>query len=196
MPGNSFEGGIPVVKVKNIYDGVVHTDELLLTDPAIDAKYERSRLNADDILLTIRGTTGRTAQVPPELHGANITQDTARISIDTTFAHPKLVQFILQSRFMQEQINLMTIGQAVKGINIKAVRNLEFGLPPLHEQDELLNKLEAIDAFLNIELSRINTLEITKNGLLQDLLTGKVRVNTLDLPALLNAEAPAEAQAE
>lgn len=73
MPGRGHEGGVPVVKVKDIKDGRICEGDLLLTSPEIDAQYARSRLREGDILLTIRGTTGRVARVPARLANANIT---------------------------------------------------------------------------------------------------------------------------
>jgi len=47
----------------------------------MDEAYRRSRVTTGDLLFSIRGTVGRMAFVPQELDGANITQDTARVSI-------------------------------------------------------------------------------------------------------------------
>lgn len=38
MPGYGYPGGIPVIKVKDIKNGVIATDDLLLTSPVIDTK--------------------------------------------------------------------------------------------------------------------------------------------------------------
>lgn len=88
-----------------------------------------------------------------------------------------------------------TSGSMVK-ITGKVLTKLKVPIPPLDEQIKIINHLKAINYTLNDNQSSQKKLKSLKRGLLQDLLTGKVRVNTLDLPALLNAEAPAEAQAE
>lgn len=69
-------------------------------------------------------------------------------------------------------------------------------IPPQREQNEICTTFNSIETLLIQNNKQLHYLTNLKRGLLQDLLTGKVRVNTLDLPALLNAEAPAEAQAE
>jgi type I restriction enzyme S subunit len=81
MPGEHHDGGIPVVKVRDIIGGRVDESNLLLTHPSIDQAYKRSRLNTGDLLITIRGTTGRVAIASSALNGANITQDTARLRL-------------------------------------------------------------------------------------------------------------------
>lgn len=123
MPGKSHDNGVPVIKVKDIQRGRILQDDLLLTDPRIDREYRRSRLQAGDLLITIRGTTGRIAAVPAELDQSNITQDTARIRLNQR-ASARYFRHLLQSKFVQDQISLHTIGQAVKGINIRDVKRL------------------------------------------------------------------------
>lgn len=176
MPGAHVIGGTPVIKVKDIKDNQINEIDLLLTSKEIDEKYARSRIQCGDTLLTIRGSTGRLAIVPESLNGANITQDTARIRIGSS----ELSKFIftyLQSASGQEQIEFNTIGQAVKGINIGEVRKIIIGLPPMEERKLIAGAISSIDNKLFIYFNKMKSLVSTKKALMQDLLTGKVRVN-------------------
>lgn len=128
LPGDHCDGGVPVVKVKDIAQGGVRTAGLLQTSPEIDAKYKRSRLKDGDILLSIRGTVGRLGIVPKELTGANITQDTARIRISCPETRDYVYQ-AMQNDDLQTQIRDHVVGQAVKGINIRDVKKLKIFLP-------------------------------------------------------------------
>ena len=128
LPGAHVDGGVPVIKVKDIAQGGVRTTGLLQTSPDIDAKYKRSRVTGGDILLSIRGTVGRLGVVPDELAGANITQDTARIRISCSETRAYVYQ-ALQSDDLQVQIRDHVVGQAVKGINIRDVKRLKLLLP-------------------------------------------------------------------
>ena len=85
-PGTGFAGGIPVVKVKDMRDGIIDESDLLLTSPDIDQAYQRSKLRAGDLLISIRGSIGRMAEVPDSLQDANITQDTARLSVKPAYS--------------------------------------------------------------------------------------------------------------
>jgi type I restriction enzyme S subunit len=178
MPGQGHDGGVPVIKVKDVIGGRIIQNNILLTDPKIDAQYRRSRLRDGDLLLTIRGTTGRVAIVPPELNGANITQDTARIRLKDGFSN-FFFYFLMQSVQLQDQIKLHTLGQAVKGINIGEVKRLSFGLPDKTEQFEISKRLIAIQQLLDSSEERFRKLCSLKTALMQDLLTGKVRVTPL-----------------
>ncbi|AJD47530.1 restriction modification system DNA specificity domain-containing protein [Isoalcanivorax pacificus W11-5] len=142
-PGLNFEGGIPVVKVRDYPNGVIVLDDLLHTTPEIEKEYKRSRLVPGDILISIRGTVGRVAEVPPELDGANITQDTARLSIKSDLHH-RYVRTILESNYVQRQITAKITGLAVQGINIGELRKIRIPIPDLKIQEQFASECIAI----------------------------------------------------
>jgi type I restriction enzyme, S subunit len=176
MPGAHSHGGVPVVKVRDIVNGRVEEGELLLTQRSIDEAYRRSRLIEGDLLVTIRGTTGRIALVSSRLNGANITQDTARVRV-VDGVDPLFVYFALQSEPLQHQIALHTIGQAVRGINIRDVRNLALALPrALAEQRVIAAALRDVDALLEGLTQLIAKKRDLKQAAMQQLLTGQTRL--------------------
>lgn len=140
MPGNGFEGGVPVVKVKDYPDGEVVVDGLLLTDPVIDEDYKRSRLRTGDLLISIRGTIGRLAFVPKALDGANITQDTARLSISPEH-NSRYIRAMLECTLVQRQISTFITGLAVKGINIGELRRIQIPIVSSEEQQEVVQEV-------------------------------------------------------
>ncbi len=178
MPGYGHPDGVPVVKVKDIIGGQVQLDNLLLTSPKIDNEYKRSRLLAGDLLFTIRGTVGRTAFVPQALEGANITQDTARIGI--TGLDPRFVRAYLGMPIPAKFIAVHTLGVAVQGINLRDVRRIPIAMPPAEEASMIADKLDMHGAQLENELAALSKMRLQKSGLMDDLLTGRVRVKILD----------------
>ena len=66
-PGHGCPGGVPVVKVKDMQDDAIDESDLLLTTPELDHQYRRSRLRAGDLLISIRGSVGRMAEIPLSL---------------------------------------------------------------------------------------------------------------------------------
>lgn len=177
MPGQGYEGGVPVVKVKDIVGGSIRLDQLLLTSPAIDREYKRSRLAHGDLLFTIRGSVGRTAFVPPQLEAANITQDTARIGISGLDA--RFVREYLAMPAPGRFITTHTLGVAVQGINLGDVRRIPISVPRAREAEQIADILEANDKRMSKEKLRAEKLALAKAGLMDDLLTGRVRVTPL-----------------
>lgn len=78
-PGPDVEDGVPYVRVVDIKNEQVLTDQLRRTTQEIASQYKRSQLIARDLLMSIRGHVGRMAIVPAAGSSANITQDTRTI---------------------------------------------------------------------------------------------------------------------
>lgn len=177
MPGYGWPGGIPVVKVKDIINNQIRTENLLLTSPQIDQEYSRSRLQTGDLLFTIRGTVGKTAFVPISLDGANITQDTARLAVVGIDA--RFVQAFLQMPAAKRFIEVHTLGVAVQGINLRDVRRIPVARPPAAEATELVDLIDAASVRIEDEMQDLAKLTLCKLALMDDLLTGRVCVAPL-----------------
>ncbi|SDU15932.1 restriction endonuclease subunit S [Pseudomonas mandelii] len=175
-PGENYPGGIPVIKVKNIIGGRVLESDLLHTSPEIHKQYKRAEIKSGDLLLTIRGTTGRVAFVPKSLDGANITQDSARIRVSSNDS-PRYVYYALQSPDIQRQIELNTVGQAVKGINIGEVKKLTIYHPELQEQQKIALVLSTWDQAITTTEELLKNSQRQKKALQQLLLSGNQRVH-------------------
>ena len=143
-PGTGFQGGIPVVKVKDMQNGIIDESDLLLTSPEIDTQYQRSKLCKGDLLISIRGSVGRMAIVPESLEGANITQDTARLTIDESY-NSVYVRGVLESAPLQIEMERNIRGVAVKGINIGFLRELQIPICDRGLQDRLARVYEQTD---------------------------------------------------
>lgn len=143
-PGTNVVGGIPVVRVKDYPDKKIILEDMLHTKKEIDDKYTRSHLLPGDLLLSIGGTVGRMAIVPPELEGANITQHTARLS----FGEEVLAQYVmgvLEMPYMQEYMDSLVKGVAQKGLNLADVKLIPIPIAPMDIQKKLVEIYEQSD---------------------------------------------------
>lgn len=183
MPGRGHPGGIPVIKVKDIVDGEVRRDDLLLTSPQIDSEYQRSKVRPGDVLLTIRGTVGRLAQVPTDLDGANITQDTARIGIARGV--PEFYRYYLETHVPRRHFAVNTLGQAVQGINLRDVRTTPVPIVPDGEQLKIADMVIAMIHSERTEREHLAKLTQARQGLMQDLLSGRVPATASAEPRLM-----------
>lgn len=173
-PGPEVSGGVPVVKVKNFSNGSIDASAVIHTSNEIDEQYKRSRLRAGDIILGIRGSTGNVAIVPPELEGANITQDSARIRIAGE-EDRDYIYYVLKSPSSQKYIRYHTIGQAVKGINIADVRKLPVYWPPNKKRTWIVNHLAYWTNAVALAELLIAAKQEQRKGIMQQLLSGKRR---------------------
>ena len=141
MPKENVPDGIPYVRVKDMKGDRIDLQALHRTAPEIAAAYARASLKPRDVLLAIRGTYGRVAEVPNELDGGNITQDTARLAVSDLVYH-RYVSTLLRSPDAQNYFKRVARGVAVKGVNIADVKLTPIMLPPLPEQLRIVTKVE------------------------------------------------------
>ena len=145
-PGPEIEGGVPYIRVADFPNEKINLSTIRKTSPLIDDAFKRSRLKAGDILLSIRGTVGRLVVIPPELEVANITQDSARLSIQPII-NRDYVLWYLHSELAQSRMKRAIKGVAVRGINIGDVRALQIPIPSRKEQNEIVRRVEALFAY-------------------------------------------------
>jgi type I restriction enzyme S subunit len=154
MPKDNVPDGVPFVKVRDMRSGVLNVATLQRTAHEIAAKYPRTVLKAGDLLLAIRGTYGRVVDVPPELEGGNITQDSARLDL-LPGVNRRFAKWFLLSSPTQNYFKRVARGVAVKGVNIADVRRTPVALPPLAEQDRIVEEIEDL---LSIEEAHEDTI--------------------------------------
>lgn len=167
-PGTGYPGGIPVVKVKDMRDGMIDQTDMLLTSPEIDAQYQRSKLRRGDLLISIRGSVGRMAEVPESLENANITQDTARLTIAEDF-NRVYIRGVLESAPLQNEMERNIRGVAVKGINIGFLRELQIPICDRSTQDRLASLYKQSDkSKFELKQSIANITALMKSLMQQD----------------------------
>ena len=191
MPKEHVPDGVPYVKVRDLKGDKIDFASLPRTAPEIAAKYARASLKPGDVLLAIRGTYGRVAEVPSELDGGNITQDTARLAF-TTLVDRHYLAWFLRSEDAQNYFKRVARGVAVKGVNIGDVRPCPILLPPLLEQSRIVAEVERLlsvvdeqEAVVSANLQRAIRL---RQSVLQRAFTGQLVDYESTNPVKLNAQ--------
>lgn len=154
-PGPDQTVGVPYVRVVDMKDGGIDCSGLRKTSGEIAAAYRRSKLKGGDLLLSIRGHVGRLATTPPELDGANITQDTARLSV--AGASSVFVRECLRTAQLQRWMDRHTKGVAVRGINLGDVKIMPIITPPMESQDRFAAQVQAIESLRKVHLASLQS---------------------------------------
>jgi type I restriction enzyme S subunit len=148
QPGpNLWPNGVPYIRPSEIENGRIILRDIRHTSEEIACKYSRAAVRTGDVILTIVGTLGATAVVPPELDGGNITQSSCRLRPDARLIARDYLVMALQSTCLISQIQRLKLGTAVPRLNIAHVRALAFPLPPLAEQHRIVAKVDELMAF-------------------------------------------------
>ena len=144
LPGPNMEEGPMIVKGGDVKPGRLHPDRLCRTTHEIEASYVRSRLRCGDLVISIRGGIGDIEIVPPEIDGANLTQDAARIAprqgIDREW-----LRYALLSSAVFHPLESRSLGAAVRGINIFDLKRVFIPEPPTTQQTEIARTLARME---------------------------------------------------
>lgn len=146
QPGPDLKDGVPYIRPTEIDDGGILAGQLRRTSPKISARYRRSMLQPNDVVLTIVGTIGKTALIPAQLAGANITQSSCRVRPEKMLVDEHFLNAFLRSPPAFSQYDERRLGTAVPRLNIADIRKFRFLLPPKSEQHRIVAKLHALKA--------------------------------------------------
>jgi type I restriction enzyme S subunit len=193
LPGEPVTDGVLLVKGGNVERDQLLPENLVRVAPAIEAKYARARLRGGDLLVTIRGSWGATAQLPPESDGANITQDTARVS-PASHVHTRFLLHALRAPSSQSWLGSMVRGTGVKGINIFDLRRLMVPIPTLARQRELATAFDAW-ATHNLRLAAVVDQTQARLAEYRDALIAEAVTGQLDVTGVSDAQMDERAHA-
>ncbi|MDE3240565.1 MAG: restriction endonuclease subunit S, partial [Paracoccaceae bacterium] len=133
------------------------------------AKFSKTTLTPGDLLISKDGTIGKTAFVPPELAGGNITQHVLRFPIsDSVDRH--YIRLAIDSPFCQSWMAGETKGVALQGVNVGDFRTMPIPLPPLAEQHRIVAKVDALMALCDRLEASLAQADTTRSRLLEALL--------------------------
>ncbi|MBT2715421.1 restriction endonuclease subunit S [Bacillus sp. ISL-57] len=145
-----------------------------------DKKYEELnafKVKPFDLLISLVGTFGKIAVVPERKFKPGIINPRLlKITFDKSKANVHYYKYYMSSSSFYQQLEGMSQGGTMGVINGKILKSIHFPLPSLDEQQRIVNILTNIDQKLDIETRKCGQLQILKKGLMQSLLTGKVRV--------------------
>lgn len=137
---------------------------------------KRSEVTGGDILITITGNVGRIVRLPSDFGQANINQHIARIRITQIGADPDFVFHQLSRPEYLKHFNAIVTGQAYPQISLQQVREAEVQFPEMREQQAIATVLSDMDAEIQTLESRLTKARAIKEGMMQNLLTGRVRL--------------------
>lgn len=81
-----------------------------------------------------------------------------------------------QLDFRYEELRSISSGSGRAGLSLRILKTIQVIYTDINEQKEIIKRLNQIDDFLNSNYKSLSKLSLLKSGLMQDLLTGKVRV--------------------
>lgn len=171
------EDGINFIKVESIDDNGNFRPSLFnkITEEAHE-KLKRSNILEGDLLISIAGNLGRVAIASSEILPANTNQAISIIRLKEKSINLDFLYYSLKGFAIEKYIKKVSTVGAQPNLSLKQVGEIELPLPNIEEQNKITAVLNSIDLKLKNEISKKRKLSKLKQGLMQQLLTGKVRV--------------------
>lgn len=171
--------GVMLLRSQNVYfEGFKLNDVAHITD-AIDKNMSNTRVKEGDVLLNITGgSIGRCYFVPNGFPRANVNQHVCIVR-PLNFS-TKYLYYLLRSKCCQVQVDLQQTGGNREGLTSSAIKNFVIPIPPVNEQNAIIEYLDVRDKDLqsSIEIcnKQISLLQERKQIIINDVVTGKVKV--------------------
>ncbi len=165
------EVGVPTVRVTEMKTGLIDVGALPKCDPQRAAKFSKTTLNESDLLVSKDGTIGKTAFVPRELAGGNITQHMLRFAISKRLDRD-FVRLCIDAPPCQAWMVGETKGVALQGVNVGDFRRMPLPVPPLAEQRRIVAKVEQLMSLVDALETQLAASRATAANLLSALVAG------------------------
>jgi type I restriction enzyme, S subunit len=171
--------GVLFVRSQNVtFDGLLLEDVAFIDDHIHEAM-RRSEIFPHDVLLNITGASiGRCCPFPDKLGPANVNQHVCSIRLTPSPSESDAVYLaaFLGSSFGKSQIERLNAGSNRQGLNYAQIRSFIIHWPKPEERERIFAVLRAIPNRIKSETAFHRKLTLIKQGLLHNLLTGRVRV--------------------
>ncbi len=135
-------------------------------------------LHAGDFVISMMGTIGKCSIVPSGIQKGIMDSHLLRLKIDETKFDKLFILHFFTSPNLQRQIKSLSVGGIMAGLSSKVIKRLLYPTPSLPEQKQIAEILSAVDDKISVNKKLKAKLILLKKGLMQDLLSGKVRVDT------------------
>ncbi len=170
------DSGVFLLSARNVLNGYLALEDV---DFVPEHEYQRMirRCNPEpgDILISCSGTIGRVCEVPVNFRCV-LVRSAALVKLERTRCQSRFIEAVLQSDIVQNQILMEQLQAAQPNLFQGSINRLRFALPPLNEQERISEIIDTHNNRIRTEEAYRDKLKLQKQGLMHDLLTGKVRV--------------------
>jgi len=139
-------------------------------------KFPKTVLKEFDVVLSVRGSVGNYAWVGSEHIGAQISPNTIRLSANQKILDNCLLYSFLRGSRFKQRLTQTVSSSAVPAINASEFKTFEFAMPDLELQHKVSPLFRGIYKKIDASDLHIKTLTKTRDTLLPQLMSGKLRI--------------------
>lgn len=140
------------------------------------AQDKNIQLKNDDVLITKDGTIGKIGYVDYLPGPATLNSGVFVIRPIGEAYYPLFLYYVLSSEVFDEFLRKLQAGSTISHLYQKDFVNFEFVAPDIKEQKAIAETLSDMDTEITALESRLNKTQAIKQGMMQELLTGRTRL--------------------
>jgi type I restriction enzyme S subunit len=171
--------GVPYVGISDILEtGEIDLKSCRKVGFNVLEKQQRLfKVEFGDLIFGKIGTIGKPKILPP-FSNYHFTLS-ANIILIKPHECPDFIYWSLVSKYVEDQVNLAIHSTSQPAFGMQKIRDLNILTPLPEERERITSKLKKLNDGILSENIKLSKLQSLKTGLMQDLLSGKVRVNCL-----------------
>lgn len=172
--------GVPVIFVRDVRPGCFFWKSNVYVSERKAQALSAHGVVAGDVVATKMGLPPCVAAVyPASMPNGVVTADIVRLRPKLDRMHPIWMSFFINSPVVARQVEQITAGVTRPKVTLRDVRDLSLAVPSLREQQGILGRIHAMESRIQMEEKALKKFTAEKSGLMDDLLTGRVRVTPL-----------------
>lgn len=114
--------------------------------------------------------------VPESLDGFETTADLPAFDVEAGLNAKWLLAYVTRETFYRPKVGLAAGGRKARRVNPSSFLDLKIPIPSRDEQDKIVAFLDSLDSEIDLISRQADALARQKKGLMEKLLTGKIRV--------------------
>lgn len=180
------ESGYYLLSARNIKNGYLDLSNVdYVPEKELLRIQKRCNPQPGDILISCSGTIGNVCIVPDGLN-AGMVRSAALVKLNRELIEPEFAELIFQSFSLQNQMKVSVASSVQGNIFQGAIKKLRIPYPVTQEERmAIVSKINAFSSSVKQKQAKIATLQRLKKSLMQNLLTGKVRLSPATIDQLL-----------
>ena len=169
--------GIPIIQSGFVASNYFKVDKYLYVDIDKFNEQKRSAVHGGDIVMAKIGANCGGCAILPHNHPESILAgNSLKITPDNTVIKTEFLLYLLH--YLQDigVIDCIKTVTAQPAISLSSLKTLDIPVPPMSEQNKIAGSICTVDRKLAAAKVKLAKAKDLKQGLMNDLLTGKVRV--------------------
>lgn len=143
-----------------------------------EEEYKKYILKKDDLVFARTGNTTGKSYLYREKDGKLVFAGfLIKFSIDSAKANSEFIKYCCQTKVYWDWVKMSSTRSGQPGLNSNQYSDLKLPIPPLPEQHRIAEILSVIDDRIQLYEKEKADFSELKKGMMEELLTGKIRVN-------------------